>query len=572
MVSFHKRVWNCFYQSGLLSLFFCIVNSIYHKLKKIRVKNWLLYVLEGMHVMFRFLKNRILQQMKHEVNQKKQNHESPNQIFPTLMENIEQIKRLLHSPNDLIIRIVTIGNSNHRCAIVYIDGLVDKDIVNTQILNNIQLGMAQANKEIPANEKELLIELENEILSIGELKKVQTLDAVMFAVLSGETAIFVEGTTDVLLIGTKGWASRGIEEPVSEALVRGPREGFTENVRTNTVLIRRNIRDPNLHFENFQVGRRSKKDLFLVYIDGIVHPEIVKEVKKRLDSIDMDDAPESGFIEQWIEDSFMSPFPQILHTERPDKACASILEGKVVIILDGTPFVLIAPVTFVALIQSPEDYYERWMIGSLIRILRYGAAFISLFLPALYIALVSFHQGMIPSKLAFSIAATREGVPFPAVVEAFMMEVTLELLREAGLRLPKPIGQTIGIVGGLVIGESAVQAGIVSPVMVIVVSVTAIASFAVPSYSAGIAFRMLRFVTMLTASIFGLYGIILTYIMINVHLARLKSFGIPYTAPFSPNFKHDLMDLVIRAPLIMLSRRPKFMQTEDEKRMDTKGE
>lgn len=530
------------------------------------------YFLEGMHVMFRFLKERFLQQMKHEVNQKKQNHESPNQIFPTLMGNIEQIKRLLHSPNDLIIRIVTIGNSNHRCAIVYIDGLVDKDIVNTQILNNIQLGMAQANKEIPANEKELLIELENEILSIGELKKVQSLDAVMFAVLSGETAIFVEGTTDVLLIGTKGWASRGIEEPVSEALVRGPREGFTENVRTNTVLIRRNIRDPNLHFENFQVGRRSKKDLFLVYIDGIVHPEIVKEVKKRLDSIDMDDAPESGFIEQWIEDSFMSPFPQILHTERPDKACASILEGKVVILLDGTPFVLIAPVTFVALIQSPEDYYERWMIGSLIRILRYGAAFISLFLPALYIALVSFHQGMIPSKLAFSIAATREGVPFPAVVEAFMMEVTLELLREAGLRLPKPIGQTIGIVGGLVIGESAVQAGIVSPVMVIVVSVTAIASFAVPSYSAGIAFRMLRFVTMLTASIFGLYGIILTYIMINVHLARLKSFGIPYTAPFSPNFKHDLMDLVIRAPLIMLSRRPKFMQTEDEKRMDTKGE
>jgi spore germination protein len=525
-----------------------------------------------MHVMFRFFKKRILQQMTHEVNQKKQNHENPNQIFPTLMENIEQIKRLLHSPNDLIIRIVTIGNSNHRCAIVYIDGLVDNDIVNTQILNNIQLGMAQANKEIPANDKELLIELENEILSIGELKKVQTLDAVMFAVLSGETAIFVEGTTDVLLIGTKGWASRGIEEPVSEALVRGPREGFTEDVRTNTVLIRRHIRDPNLRFENFQVGRRSKKDLFLVYIDGIVHPEIVKEVKKRLDSIDMDDAPESGFIEQWIEDSFMSPFPQILHTERPDKACASILEGKVVIILDGTPFVLIAPVTFVALIQSPEDYYERWMIGSLIRILRYVAAFISLFLPALYIALVSFHQGMIPSKLAFSIAASREGVPFPAVVEAFMMEITLELLREAGLRLPKPVGQTIGIVGGLVIGESAVQAGIVSPVMVIVVSVTAISSFAVPSYSAGIAFRMLRFLTMLTSSIFGLYGIILTYIMINVHLARLKSFGIPYTAPFSPNFKHDLKDLVIRAPLIMLSRRPQFMQTEDDNRMDTKEE
>lgn len=522
--------------------------------------------------MFRFLTKRILKEIKQESTKNKQKQGNTSQISKNVMENIGNIKQLLHSPNDLVTRVFKIGDSKHRCAIVCIDGLVDKDLINDQILNNIQLGMSQANKEIPTNGKDIIIELENEVLSINEIKKVQTLDDVMLAILSGETALFVDGSTDVLIIGSKGWASRGIEEPVSEALVRGPREGFTENIRTNTVLIRRHIRDPNLRFETFQVGRRSKKDLVVVYVDGIIHPQILKEVKKRLDSIDIDDAPESGFIEQWIEDSFLSPFPQILHTERPDRAVAAILEGKVAILLDGTPFVLIAPITFASLIQSPEDYYERWLIGSLIRILRYFAAFISLFLPSLYIALVSFHQGMIPSKLAFSIAASREGVPFPAVVEAFMMEITLELLREAGLRLPKPIGQTIGIVGGLVIGESAVQAGIVSPVMVIVVSVTAIASFAVPSYSVGITFRMLRFITMVTASIFGLYGIILTYIMINVHLARLQSFGIPYTAPFSPNFKHDMKDLVIRAPITMLSRRPQFMQTEDDKRMNTKEE
>src|SRR5690606_21009355 len=231
--------------------------------------------------------------------------------------------------------------------------------------------------------------------------------------------------------------------------------------------------------------------------------------------------PESGTIEEWIEDSFLSPFPLVTHTERADKVSSSLTQGKVAILLDGTPFALLAPTTLVSLFQSPEDYYERWMIGSLIRILRYVAAFLAVFLPGLYIALVSFHQGMIPSKLAFSLAASREGLPFPAIIEALLMEATLELLREAGIRLPKTIGQTIGIVGGLVIGEAAVQAGIVSPVTVVIVALTAVSSFAIPTYSAGNAFRILRFFIMLAAGALGLYGIILIYIMINIHIARL---------------------------------------------------
>ena len=334
------------------------------------------------------------------------------------------------------------------------------------------------------------------------------------------------------------------------------------------VMIRRYIRDPNLRFKTYQVGRRSKKDLVLSYIDGIVNPDIVKEVNRRLETIDMDDAPESGYIEEWIEDSFLSPFPQVLNTERPDKVAAALLEGKVAILLDGTPFVLIAPATLGNTLQSPEDYYERWTIGTLLRALRYLAAFIAMFLPALYIALVSFHPGMIPSDLAFSIAASREGVPFPAYVEALLMALTMELLREAGTRLPTPIGQTIGIVGGLVIGEAAVSAGLVSPAMVIVVALNAIASFSLPSYSVAISFRILLFGMMLAAATFGLYGIILSYIMLNVHLVNLKSFGVPYTTPFAPNFLSDWKDLILRAPITTIKRRPTYMQPLDKKSLN----
>ena len=330
--------------------------------------------------------------------------------------------------------------------------------------------------------------------------------------------------------------------------------------------IRRRLRDPNLRFESFQVGRRSKLALVIVYIDGIIHPELVEEVRRRIQSIDMDDVPESGIIEQWIEDSFMSPFPQLLNTERPDKATSALTQGKIVILLDGTPFVLIAPIVFANLIQSPEDYYERFPIGTFLRILRPTAAFFSVFLPGLYVSLVEFHQGMIPTKLALSIAATREGVPFPAIVEVLLMEATMELLREAGVRLPKPLGQTIGIVGGLVIGEAAVSAGIVSPIMVIVVAITAISSFAIPSYSLTISFRLLRFLVIASASVFGFFGIVLTFICINIHVANLRSFGVSYSTLFAPVFIDDLKDLVFRAPIRMLNRRPIYMKTKNKYR------
>lgn len=490
-------------------------------------------------------------------------------LYKGVKENLDNIKQTLDSPSDLITREFTIHNTNHLCAVVYIDGLVDKGLINDKILKNIQLTMS--NKDTSLSGNVIIHELLQQVVSIGEVKKVGHLDDVMLSILSGDTALFVDGTDEVLVVGTKGWAGRGVEEPMTETLIRGPRDGFNENIRTNTTLVRRRVRDPNLRFKSYKVGRRSKKDLIVAYVDGIIHKDLLKEVLRRLESIDIDDAPESGYIEQFIEDSFLSPFPQMLHTERPDKVAAALTQGKVAILLDGTPFVLIVPVTIGQTMHSPEDYYERWIIGTFLRLLRYFAAFLTVFLPGLYVALVSFHPGMIPSKLAFSIAATREGVPFPAVIEALIMEATMELLREAGIRLPKPIGQTIGIVGGLVIGEAAVQAGIVSPIMVIVVAVTAISSFSLPSYSVAISFRLLRFPVIFAAALFGLYGIILAYIMINIHIANLKSFGIPYSTPFAPRFWQDWKDLVLRAPLTMAGKRPQMMQTEDEQRMDKGG-
>jgi spore germination protein len=492
------------------------------------------------------------------------------QLFSNLDENLYYIKAMLDKPSDLITREFTIGNTQHRCAIVYLDGLADKMVINDQIIKNIQIESVVSEKELSDKAVHLVDQLYNKVLSVGEGKRTTSSDEILYSILSGDTVLYVDGTDQALTIGSKGWENRSIEEPITEAVIRGPRDGFIENLRTNTMLIRRSIRDPNLRFKSYKIGRRSKKDLVLVYVDGIVNPDIVKEVNQRLASIDMDDALETGYIEQWIEDNFLSPFPQIDHTERPDKVVAAVLQGKVAILLDGTPFVLIAPMTFGNTLQSQEDYYERWIVGSLVRILRYLGAFIAVFLPSLYIALVSYHPGMIPSKLAFSIAATREGVPFPVFIEALLMETTMELLREAGIRLPKPIGQTIGIVGGLVIGQAAVSAGIVSPVMVIVVAVTAVSSFSMPGYSTALAFRIIRFGFMGAAALFGLYGIILAYIVVNIHLVNLKSLGVPYTTPFAPSFGRDWKDLVLRFPITMLTRRPNYMQTEDEKRMGIK--
>lgn len=482
-------------------------------------------------------------------------------------KDLLQMRKELGHNWDIHIREFQIGNTDTRAAIVFLKGLCDKELIDKHILKSLMNGHTEKSSVLRGHE--LQQSIINEMLPVSDLLEEKKVMKAVGKVLTGSTVLIVDGIQHVLIIGKSHGKTRNLEEPVSEALVRGPRVGFTEKLSVNTSLLRQHGENRNLSIIEMEVGERTKKELVLAYIDEIVEPNLVKEVKTRIETIHLDDVAESGYIEQLIEDNYLSPFSQVQSTERPDRVVAALQEGRVAILLDGTPFALIVPVTFNMLLQSPEDYYERWLSSSLIRLLRYFAAGISLFGPSLYIAFVSFHQGLIPTKLALSMMATRQGVPFPALIEALIMEVAIEILREAGLRLPKPIGPTMGIVGGLVIGEAAVQAGIVSPIMVIVVALTAISSFAIPQYSAGITLRMLRFVAMFSAALFGLYGIILFFLFLCSHLVKLKSFGVSYVSPTVPYRAGDWKDFMVRMPLKMMKHRPRLLKPKDSVR---KGE
>jgi spore germination protein len=498
--------------------------------------------------------------------QKKEKRVAPLELSAQLDKTVTSIDELFINSDDIVKRHFLIGNQI-KATCYYIQGLCNTIALDVDVLKPlIQLQTSKMKQWQHSND--LLEQVTEEVLTVASYSVYDSFDEALLPFMSGDTLLIVDGVKKLIILATRGFESRSIEEPQSEIVIRGPRDGFTETLQTNIVLLRRRVRDTNLKVQKGELGRRSKRDFAILYIEGIANDDLIEEVRYRVACVDTDDVPETGTLEQLIEDNVLSPFPQITHTERPDKTASFLMNGQVILLVDGTPFALIVPVTFQQLLKSPEDYYERWLIGSLIRALRYFAAFISLFLPSLYIAMVSFHQGMIPTPLALSIAGSREGVPFPAFVEAMVMEVTFELLREAGNRLPRPIGQTVGIVGGIIIGDAAVQAGIVSPVMVIVVALTAISSFALPSYSVSISFRILRFVVMIAAGIFGLYGIIIVYILINIHLVGLRSFGTFYLSPFAPYRFLDWLDLVIRAPMSLLRLRTDEPRTLDNKKQN----
>ncbi|MFE4046671.1 spore germination protein [Priestia sp. YIM B13490] len=497
---------------------------------------------------------------ENESKQKSASRDSINQFTDDLTINLEVIRKEISHNWDVHFRDFIIGRTGIQACIIFVEGLSDKDLIDKHIMTSLMVDFsAEYQQEQPCLSNQFI---KNQVLSISNVEEVHSIKEVTSKVLTGSTALLIDGLSHAFILGTTKLKTRTIEEPVSEALVRGPRVGFTESLSDNTSLLRGNGDIENLSLVKFQVGKRSKKDLVVAYINEIVDPELVEEVEKRIKKIDLDNVPESGYVEQLIEDNYLSPFPQVQNTERPDRVMAALMEGRVAILLDGTPFALIAPVTFSMMLQSPEDYYERWIPGTFIRFLRYIAVVLALFTPAVYIAFISFHPGMIPTKLAISIIGTKSGVPFPALIEALFMEVAIEILREAGLRLPKPIGPAMGIVGGLIIGEAAVQAGIVSPILVIVVALTAISSFSIPQYSVGITLRILRFAAMLCAAILGLYGVVLFFLFMMSHLVKLKSFGVPYMSPAVPYRLSEWKDLMVRMPLMMMKRRPKMTHTK----------
>lgn len=470
-------------------------------------------------------------------------------------ENMKYLKELLKNSSDLVFRDFYIGR--FKAGIVYIDGMGDKILINDYVLESLMIDGKYV--EDPGDIKDRL-------LTVSDVKAVDKLCDAVNLMLTGDTMMFIQGINSCYVIATRAFPARGVGEPSQETVIRGGRDSFTEVIRFNTALLRRRIRDTRLKLEPIKLGVRSKTDCVITYIDDIVNQEVLNELKTRLDKINIDAVLDSGYVEQFIEDNSFSPFPQVQSTERPDVVAASIYEGRVALLVDNSPIAIIVPSTLPNLFQSPDDYYQRWIYASVIRILRLIAIFMSLVTPALYVAVTSFHTSIIPTKLAYSIAASREGVPFPAFIEALIMEVSLALLTEATIRLPKPIGSTIGIVGGLIIGQAAVSAGIVSPIMIIIVSLTVIASYAAPNYQAGNAIRIIRFFSIVASAIIGLYGIMLVLIIMLIHLIRLKSFGMPYLAPAVNTSKNDLKDLFIRVPFKFMRKRPDYMNTKDKTR------
>ncbi|MDH4617673.1 spore germination protein [Brevibacillus sp. AY1] len=470
-------------------------------------------------------------------------------ITTDLDENIALIEHQLGKSDDLVVRRFQV-KTGQDAALVFLDGMVDCDVISQYIIQNLTSSSITYDKS-----------------ATNELETTTGLRQIIRNILSGNTVLMIEGETEAYLNNTRGWARRGVEEPQTESVVRGPRDGFCETLMVNASLVRFRLKDPNLRVRHMIVGQRTQTDIFVLYIEGLAHPPIVEEIISRLEKLNLDAVLESGYIEQMIQDNRYSPFPQIQNTERPDKVVANLLEGKVGILVDGTPFALIAPSVFSQFYQSPEDYYERFYIASLIRFIRIISISIALLLPSLYIAFSSFHPEMIPSRLVIAMAAGRSTVPFPSLVEALIMEMAIEILREASVRLPGPIGPTIGIVGALVVGEAAVSAGLVSPIMVIIVAATTIGSFASPSYSAAIAIRMLRFPVMLLAGMFGLYGIMLFIILILVHLSSLNSFGVPYMSPLSPLNLQGMKDLFLRVPHHLMTKRPTMFRVHDKIRL-----
>ncbi|MFE8702863.1 spore germination protein [Cytobacillus sp. FJAT-54145] len=505
-------------------------------------------------------------------NEKVPDNQNPkNQIHTDLKTSIKKIRQDIgHSP-DVMIREVTIGKENlTKIAVIFIDGLVDKAFIHEFILNPLMLSIREVDLNEHVRPPSILSELlQKYSLTAGELSVIYDYEEVYKAVLSGDSVVIIDGESKGFTVGTRGWESRSIEEPSTEQVVRGPKEGFTETVRTNTALIRRRIRDKNLFFEYFEIGKRSKTDVTIAYMKDIANDKIVQEVRERLQRIDLDVILEGGYIEELIQDETYTPFPTVYNTERPDVVAAGLMEGRIAIIVDGTPFVLLVPALFIHFMQSSEDYYQRSDISSLIRILRFISFLLALLVPSAYIAVTTFHQEMLPTPLLVSLSAQREGVPFPALVEALIMELTFEILREAGLRMPRAIGSAISIVGALVIGQAAVEAGLISATMVIVVSLTAVSSFVIPKFNMSISTRMLRFGFMILAATFGLFGIILGLLGLILHLTSLRSFGIPYMKPFAPTILGDMKDTVYRSPIWKMKTRPRLLNQKNNVRNQT---
>ncbi|WP_066370050.1 spore germination protein [Neobacillus fumarioli] len=490
--------------------------------------------------------------------------DSEHLLKTSLRENLEIIKDMVGNSSDIKIREFHIGQDRQiPAALFYTESMTDHTAIQNFILEPLLLDAWNTDLIQDLMNGRHLFEILKDLIAVGDVKDVTNFEELIFELVSGNAILLVDGYPQALLMGIRKLTERSVSEPTSQSVIRGPQEAFNENISVNTSMVRKRIRDPDLRVETRTIGKMTKTSVRMLYIKGVANDKVVEEVRLRLRRIDIDGIIESGTIEELIQDQTYTPFPTVFNTERPDVVAAALLEGRIAILVDGTPYALLVPALFVHFFQSPDDYSQRSDIGTLLRLLRFLTFFITLLSPSLYVAITTYHQEMIPTELLISLAAQREGAPFPAFVEALIMEFTFEIIREAGIRMPRAIGPAVSIVGTLVVGTAAVDAGIVSAAMVIVVATTAISSFVFPIYSIGIAVRMLRFLLMCLAGSFGLFGITIGLIMLVLHLCSLRSFGVPYLTPLAPFIASDFKDSIIRITRWKMTTRPRLLNQKN---------
>lgn len=464
-------------------------------------------------------------------------------ISARLEENRQTLRRIFPHASDLVYREISIGNKKpHQALLAYIDNLTNCDLLHRDII----YPLAAARNHLPSDLTARWVK--EHLLSPGKIAEQHRWAEVIEAIVRGGAVIFLEGESKALIATVPEDVSRGVNKPLSETTVRGPADAFNERLCTNIALVRRRLATPYLAVEYIQIGQSTKIQVAILYLLGKAQENTVREVKKRLHHIHRTDVISSGQIEELIQDHPYSVFSTIHITERPDRIVGNLLEGKVALLVDNTPFAMIVPATLASMLQSPEDYYNRYWFSSFIRILRWFSLVAALLVPSIYIAITSYHHELVPTVLLVSIVASREGVPFPAVAEALLMEIAFETLREAGVRLPAPFGQTLSIVGALIIGQTAVSAGLVSTVMVVVVALTAIASYTIPTITLANSIRTLRFLMMIAAAFLGMFGVMVGLVLIMFHLCSLNSFGVPFLSPLAPLNLSDLKDAMVRLP------------------------
>jgi spore germination protein KA len=479
-----------------------------------------------------------------------------------LQVNLQNVKSEFHAPTnqDVVIRKFKVLQQSN-AFIVYIDGMADNNTINDYILRQL---LERHSPEVTI-ETQMVDYVSDNLLATNQIVKEAELKEIIKQILNGLTALFIEGCDQCILIESRGFEKRSVSPPLTETVVRGPQEAFIENLRTNITLVRRIIRNKNLVTEMLPVGTTNNMTCGILYMKEIANPEIVKEAKRRINSIDIDFVSAEGILEELIEDHPFSILPQALSTERPDRTASFLMEGKVAIICDGTPFACIVPVTFFHMLHTSEDYSLRWQFGTFLRILRLIACILAVFLPGLYVALTLYHQEMIPTELLVSLTEARVNVPFPVFVELLLMELSWELIREAGVRVPSVVGQTLGIIGAIILGQAAVAAGLVSPILIIVVAIAGMGNFAIPNYDLSFGIRILRFVFIFLGAMAGFYGIAVGIFIFSGLACSMKSFGEPYFSPVAPKTRAST-DLTLRMPIWMQKMRPDALNPRNRQR------